>query len=104
MSSVGLFFLKSINCVSNLMAPRRGHISDTFFCKRDIQISHIAKLVICFQTEYVLLYHCHYEAIQVKTCAVPPIRSGFPDFGPDPDFFDQNWSGFSPHFCQKSGF
>ena len=21
--------------------------------------------------------------------AVPPTRSGFPDFGPDPDFFDQ---------------
>ena len=32
--------------------------------------------------------------------AVPPTRSGFPDFGPDPDFFDQT----GPEFSQKSGF
>ena len=25
---------------------------------------------------------------------VPPIRSGFPDFGPDPDFFDQTGPDF----------
>ena len=31
---------------------------------------------------------------------VPPLWSGFPDFGPDPDFFEQS----GPDFAQKSGF
>ena len=31
---------------------------------------------------------------------MPPLWSGFPDFGPDPDFFGQS----GPDFAQKSGF
>ena len=31
---------------------------------------------------------------------VPPLWSGFPDFGPDPDFFGQS----GPDFAQKSRF
>ena len=34
-------------------------------------------------------------------CAVPPIRSDFPDYGPNSDFFLGNWSGFDPDLVWK---
>ena len=48
------------------------------------------------ENEYHIWADGHYLRGGDGQYAVPPIRSGFPDFGPDPDFFDQ--SGSSDRF------
>ena len=47
-----------------------------------------------------IIIHCLKIAISPEPNPVPPLWSGFPDFGPDPDFFEQT----GPIFAQKSGF
>ena len=42
--------------------------------------------------------------LKSKLCPVPPLWSGFPDFGPDPDFFVQSGPGLVQILAQKSGF
>ena len=46
----------------------------------------------------------HFRKFKPVRKAVPPLWSGFPDFGPDTDFFFSKWSGFGPDFVQKHGF
>ena len=36
--------------------------------------------------------------------AVPPLWSGFPDFGPDPDFFEEIGPEMVRIYAKKSGF
>ena len=85
--------------LQNLMGnhPRRwDRIGKNIECKEYDQ--YLLKVDSSGQT--TLRNRKHFRKFKPVRKAVPPLWSGFPDFGPDTDFFGQS----GPDFAEKSGF
>ena len=62
------------------------------FCWQSLRVPTYIRLCVLFclfVTENPETSTTLCGTVQIFASAVPPTRSGFPDFGPDPDFFDQ---------------